>query len=299
MAKAAILILMLIVFTRLALPAEQQPRQAKHQCQKPNSISSVESQVNAGTDKKSETHSPQNPIVDLLLKPSLTDWLLAGFSLALVIIGRHQFQAMKSTLQETARSADAAKTSADIAARTFDNIERPYVFLTPGQTLHDRVGQKLIPYTSIGEPPFTLCWNYICANSGRTPAILSRITWQYYDQLSSDNRVPGSPKEAFGSGRVKFITRVLGTIGEDSVHRETEWIELKTIQDMPTLEKHRMAWDCLVLTVQIEYWDAVHTDDIHIVEQAFSYDFNTQDWRRYGDQNWNRHYKVKRSSPQS
>jgi hypothetical protein len=116
-------------------------------------------------------------------KKETTDWLLATYTglLFLATLGLmvataglwyfavKQSRDMRESLAVAAKSSDAAKSSADVANRTFTQIERPYVFVAG-------IGKLLVPT----EPDQRLHVMFGISNLGRTPAFVSELYAELY-----------------------------------------------------------------------------------------------------------------------
>lgn len=96
-------------------------------------------------------------------------WLTAG----LVVVGfgqllmfRRQLDAMKQGLNDAARTARAAVSQAEIAEKTFKNLERPYLFVSGVERL------EIDPASVGGLEPFV---RYNVANYGKIPAIIEEV----------------------------------------------------------------------------------------------------------------------------
>jgi hypothetical protein len=144
-------------------------------------------------------------------KKTFTDWLLATYTgllflatlgLMVATVGLWYFAIkqsgdMRKSLAIASKSANAAKSSADVARRAFTQIERPYVFVAgiSGLLTSDEPGGRL--QVSFG-----------ISNLGRTPAFISDL-WAELFILS--NPIPTSVSNLFFSNTVHKMGDVLAS----------------------------------------------------------------------------------------
>jgi hypothetical protein len=142
---------------------------------------------------------------------AFTDWLLATYTglLFLATLGLmvatgglwyfaiKQSRDMRDSLAIASKSADAAKSSADIARQTFTQLERPYVFVAG-------IG-KLLTSTDAGGRLHVI---FGIANLGRTPAFISDL---WAELFILPNPIPENVKNLSFSNTVHKMGDVLAS----------------------------------------------------------------------------------------
>jgi len=166
-----------------------------------------------------------------------TMWL-AIFTALLVLVAIFQIGFLVRTDKTSTAAANAAKQSADVAERTFTELERPYIFVdTP----------KFIPSPIEG----ALNVQYILKNYGRTPAI---VRWL---------KATAKPASPSNNGPLTWIEIFSGQI----ILKSGDEREIQPLHRMPFPKTPAIGEPSVLLIIEVTYSDVF--DYIHVSEFTF------------------------------
>lgn len=167
----------------------------------------------------------------------------------------------------THKAADAAKTSAEVAARTVEalrHIERPWILITIkdglGAGIDAGTEAIIVPKIPAAKPELTNVFSYswFVTNEGKTPALICEVAARF--EIANANRLTQlkeNPPE-YGEG-VTFTDNSI-IIAPGRVHEWTEESVAWTQQDRMNIEQRKAL---LIAYGIVKYRDAIDEDPIH------------------------------------